>query len=103
MEVVKAKARDALHRGLNFRISDNSFRSAAGNSVSRIFAVDPRPAEPLVGFGRQQATCFTAVPADDLVGFAALLAALFPCFGPTGVGLDRLGASLSQKSASPLR
>src|SRR5262245_56791913 len=53
----------------------------------RILAVNPRTSQLLVIRRREQAAGVASVPADDLVGLAALLAALLPICRPGRVGL----------------
>src|SRR5947209_18077028 len=58
----------------------------AGNAFIRVLAVNPFAGEFLVLGRWHDAAGIAALPADDLVRLAVLLAALFPAFGPTGVG-----------------
>src|SRR6266568_4064035 len=63
---------------------------SAGEAFRGILAVNPGAAELLV-IGRHNHTArVAALPADDLIGLAALLAALLQTSCPAGVGRDRL-------------
>src|SRR5262249_61995235 len=62
----------------------------AGHALGGVLAVDPRPFELLVPRRHQHAALVAALPAEDLAGLAALLAALLQVRRPRGVGLDLL-------------
>ena len=54
----------------------------------RVLAVDEVALELLIARGFEQAAGFASLPADDLVGLAAEMAALFPAGGPGAIGVN---------------
>src|ERR1700758_4767258 len=64
-------------------------RAGAGVPRCGILAVDPGAFQVLVGRGSQGAAACAAVPADDLAGPAARVAATFPLGSPGRVRGDR--------------
>src|SRR5262245_42183379 len=63
---------------------------SAANALGRVLAVDPRAFQLLVGRRLQRAALVAALPAGDVVGLAALLAARLPAPGPARVGVGGL-------------
>src|SRR6516164_5902786 len=70
--------------------------SGAGGAagLGRVLAVDPRAGQLLVVLRLQRAALVPALPADDLVRLAVLLAASLPAVGPARVGRDGLALLL---------
>src|SRR5579871_6282631 len=73
------------------------FARGARDAGRGVLAVDPRAGQLLVLRRVQRAALVVALPADDLVGLAVLVAALLPALGPAGVGLLDLALFLVPK------
>src|SRR5262245_60227191 len=67
----------------------------------RVFAVDPIAFELLIGLGPEQRALITGLPADNLVGLAAEVAALLPAGRPGAVGLAALAGRLVEVERLP--
>src|SRR6266436_4993186 len=84
------KPRLPMETGFICPMMESILSGGAGEAFRWILAVNPGAAELLV-IGRHNHTArVAALPADDLIGLAALLAALLQTSCPAGVGRDRL-------------